>query len=597
MNIPLEMIAGMTEARFALMLLAVDPGLKGALIGGGPGRAKSLLARSFARLLAGMPFVEAPIAATPDRLVGGLDLERTLRTGRRSLAEGLIARSHGGFLYADSVNLADARWTRTVAAALNSGVLRIERDGFSAAPPAEFALIGTYDPGDGDIDSQLADSVAMHVIEEAPPALSERLQVLSLAARRETGPSRIAGDDGGLRNRIDRARSRLPRVTVAPEQYRELSAAALRLGVEGHRAEIFAVRVARAHAALGDRDAIDERDIDAAVRLTLAPRARTRPDSSASSASGERPAPATAPNNQSRDDRRIPAQDAPAPDEALGTSPPANSPSRVAPSARRQRTRAQTLSWTRGRYVRADTRKAPKVALEATLLAAAISHGRSNNRRPGRALLARPSDLRYKQFRVDSGLLVIFAIDASGSMAVNRIHHAKGAALRLLQDAYRRRFSVAVVAFRGNSAETLLAPTRSASLAKRALDEALVGGGTPLAAGIRESLEIARRARLAGGPPALMVLVTDGCANVASRPDAREAVWEEIESLAVVARRDEVSALVIDTTKPLFSTGAAERLARSLGASYVRLPRAGDAAVYESVAAAGEMVRGRAAPA
>ena len=182
--------------------------------------------------------------------------------------------------------------------------------------------------------------------------------------------------------------------------------------------------------------------------------------------------------------------------------------------------------------------------------------------------------LRYKRLARKSGTLFILAIDASGSMALNRISQAKGAAIGLLKQSYIMRDRVAIVGFRGTSAEVLLSPSRSMLRARRALDSLAVGGGTPLSSGLRCSLDLAKRARFEGGEIVLL-LFTDGQANVAasgngnlSRGYRQLLIEREIACLGLELRKQRVSSVVIDTQNEFVANGAGRRLAESLGGTY-----------------------------
>jgi magnesium chelatase subunit D len=195
------------------------------------------------------------------------------------------------------------------------------------------------------------------------------------------------------------------------------------------------------------------------------------------------------------------------------------------------------------------------------------------------------SDLRFKQFKQKAGILIIFAVDASGSMAVNRISQAKGALMRLLEKAYLHRDLVALVGFRGDRADVLLPPSRSVELAKRAIDAMPVGGGTPLAAALESALALARRARHTGIRRTLLVLLTDGHANVAR---GREPIWHELEGLCGALQCEGVASVVVDTRNQVTSGGEARMLADLLGGRHVRLSHPGSDALYDTVAAAAE---------
>lgn len=557
---PFTAVAGMEKARQALALLAVDPGLKGVLIAGGPGSAKSLLARAFGGVFADAPFVEAPAGVTEDRLTGALDWEQAIAMGRRELTPGLLARAHGGVLFVDEINRMPREQSRHIAAALGEGCMRVERDGISAVLPAGFALVGTYDPAGGSVDAALQDPVGMHVTERGDASLAARMEIARRVEAFDRNPAAFAECHGrqmaALRARIAAARRRLPRVDASDELIGRLSQAALEAGIEGHRADIFAARLVRARAAWMGRDSADESDFEAALELVLLPRARARsPEAEPSTA------PASPGDAEGRDeDRLIPPADSAAPAGLLDFA---------APGRHAGKREQRHTAGTRGRYVRAtaDRPASPRVAVEATLRAAAPYQ---RLRGPaGTPIRIEASDLRYKRFEAQRGGLVIFVADASGSMALNRMSQAKGAAMRLLREAYRRRDRVALIGFRGSRAEVLLPPGRSTEAAVRALGNLPAGGGTPLAAGLSAALELARRGRECDDREPLLVVLTDGCANVSRGAGG---VWQELADVGAQVRSEGIASVVLDTSRRFVSAGEAARLARLLGGRHVALP-------------------------
>jgi magnesium chelatase subunit D len=611
---PFAAVTGMELSKRALLLLAVDLGLKGVLIAAAPGRAKSLLVRAY-RTIIGLdaPFLAVPPGVTEDRLLGGLDLERTLLVGAPRLAAGLLAQAHGGVLHAEEVNLLDRSTTRHMAGALNNGWVRIEREGLSRTLPSEFSFIGTYDPDEGDADRALVDSVGLHVRETGVLSAAERACVLDRVAAFDRDPAlfaeRYAAETALLKARVAAARSRLPDVEISLEERRCLSLAALRLGVEGHRSDIFAVRLARAHAALMDRSTVQDDDLQAAIQFVLAPRATALPQEPA----GARQALSQPTQLQARPQPRAPSSEAPPhPQAPPGETEPERTEELVLPAletphseelpeqprqptlrkggqaGRRSTGASEAVNWGRGRFVRAVAAQphGRKIALAATLRAAAARHTGTT---PFQVTV---EDLRFKQFRQKAGVLVIFAVDASGSMALNRMSQAKGALMRFLSKAYLHRDKVALIGFRGRRAEVLLPPTRSVELAKRALDALPVGGGTPLAAGLHAALDLAGRAGSIDVRRTLLVLVTDGGANV-PLGESRDALWPELVKVCAALRSDGVLSVVVDSSLFQMPGREAERLAELLGAQCVRLRRLDAQAVYGAAAALAETARSR----
>ena len=580
---PFVAVAGMEMAKRALLLLAVDPGLKGVLIEAGPGRAKSLLVRGFQALVSGQgtAVIDAPPGVTEDQLLGGLHLERTLVTGVRHAARGLLARAHGGFVYLDEANLVDQTPVRHLANALNNGMLRLEREGVSAEFQTSFAFIGTYDPAEGSVDGALAEGAALHVHEDGLLSAQQRADMLERVAAYNSAPlafcRKYAAESRLLRARIAAAKELLPRVKIGANDLRRLVHAAMWAGATSHRADLFAVRCAKASAALMKRRSVEEEDLILATRFVLSPRAAP-----AGAPAGEPPPVESdgesSPGERGEDlsfraiDCRIP--------EDLADVTHAGIASAAGQPGRRRNSAAATKSWERGRFVRAVAARpgARRIAIAATLVAAApfqIHRGSA----PG--IRIEEQDLRFKEFRQKAGVLTIFAVDSSGSMALTRMDQAKGALIRLLRKAYVYRDTVALISFRGDRAEVLLPPSRSVELAKRALDGLPVGGGTPLAAGLKAVLELATRKMDASRT--LMVLLTDGRANVG--------VPKELEQACAALRARRVASLVIDNRDRFAAGGETERLASLLGGRHVYLNRPSSESVYSIVAEATEGLR------
>ena len=665
LSYPFAAIVGMKAAKRALMLLAVDRNLRGVIIASGAGSDTSMLARSFAAMLAqldslspdpddyspGMkndskadfPLIDLPLNVTADRLLGGIDLERTIATGAKHHAAGLLAEADGGLLFAADINLLDANLTDHVAAAIDEGVVRLEREGMSAAHPARFRFVGTFDAEDGEVSPGLKDRVGIIVENTAEDSPEEIAEAVSRALRFEQEPrafvEEFVVETAALKHAIIDARGRLGEIKVTGSDVRRIAEASISLGVEGNRVDLFAVKTARANAALEGRDAITDDDIIAAIQLVLLPRATKIPgpedrkeeaDEPSASANEE---PARGDNEESaRDDGVEPnnnlqrestdagdaikraqkpveelvieAMDSPAPDGAFAL--PRDKAARGA-SGRRSRVQDRE----RGRYAGSDSRRSnnARLAIDATLRAAAPYQAARRDKqnasppasRKDKAVRLTRDDLRFKKFKRRSGILYIFAVDASGSMAVNRMAQAKGALTRLLQQAYLHRDKVAMISFRRSKAETVLAPTRSVELAKRVVDALPTGGATPIAAALVEAASLARLARAQGITQAVLLLFTDGRANVGLRSEraaetssTAESISEELRGIGAALAVEGITTVVIDTRPRFVSTGESRALADLIRARYLYLPRADSTAICEAVASVSEgMRRGR----
>jgi magnesium chelatase subunit D len=601
---PFAAVVGRDEAKRALLMLAVDPCLKGVLIAHGPSSAKSTLARSLGPLLGpDKPFVELPLNVSEERLLGGIDLEKSIKTGRSEYSPGLLHRASGGLLYVDEANLLDRTLAGHIAAALDEGFIRMEREGLSATTAASFIFVGTYNPAEGKVGMILSDRVGLIVEGEQESAVDERAEIVSRAIRFQQDSSgfneEFAADNAGLRAAIESARGRLPGISVPAEAIRRLALAALALGVEGNRADLFAARAARACAALDGRDALNEDDLIAAIKLVLLPRATRIP------APDEETGAEDASNEDDQHIREASESDAPRDDKSPALeelviqavdSHVSGDLFHVAKNRGRSTSgrRAETKDASRGRYVRSTSRKqgGSRIALDATLRAAApfqLSRRGRGDPNDKRAKITK-SDLRYKKFKRRSGILFIFAVDASGSMALNRMAQAKGALTRLLHQAYLHRDKVALISFRASEAKVLLPPTRSVEIAKRLVDAMPTGGATPMAAGLLKAMELARRSRTLETSQVMLALITDGRANVGlgnspleERRARASTIQDEIKQIGVALEAEGVSTVVIDTRSRFVSSGDAGALAASLAAQYLYLPRADSSTIYEAV--------------
>lgn len=599
-RLPLPGLVALDTPRLALLLLAVEPRLRGVAFAGPPGSGKSALLHGLHALLPHAPFEPLPIGADDEALLGGLDLEATLARGARVVRRGLLARADGGVLAAEDCNLLPEGTVNLLLGALDAGEVRIEREGLSLRHLCRLRLVATFDAAEGAPRAHLLDRVGLIVALPRPGAATARAEVV----RRHLSPpgDLWAEDLEMLRELVATAQGGLAEVQLGERQAREIAAAALAFGVQGHRADLFAQLAARASAALALRDRVEREDLALAVRLVLAPRATRHPDAAppdtppdtADAASAGAPPPG-------RDTGQTPPDTpAPPPEEdlqlgdevlaAIATDLPdvlAALPFRAARGGR-SGSRGST-EGRRGRHV-ASVPGGPRegrLDVIATLRAAArwqrlrphrqISDG--DGRRGGaRRLAIRAQDLRVKRFRDKAGALFLFAVDASGSMALNRMRQAKGAVHALLERAYVNRDRVALMSFRGQSADLLLPPTGSVELLRRAVDHIPTGGGTPIAAALVAALEVAQQARRRGLQNVVLVLLTDARANIGLKAD-RAGVEEELRQVARTVAATGLKSLVIDTQRSYLSQGTARKLAAWLDGQYLYLPGAEGAAI------------------
>ena len=639
-------VVGQTLGKRALLLLAVEPRLRGVLIAAPSGTGKRTLVGAFASLLGKLGpsvrdggLVRVPLGVTEDRLLGGLSFEAGAGGQQWRCRQGLLAEADKRVLYVDNVNLMQDSSLRAIANALDSGRVRVEREGVSASHAAGFILVGSYDPVGGHPGNMIQARVGLLVDGSPRPDLEERYQVLrrvlTLQPRDNGSMNDCFEADRATSGAVRQARRCRDRVRVPDRHLCQLISTASRLGLEGNRPDWFAMLAARANAALAGRSIVSEEDIEIAARLVLLPRAVRVDPKENSGANGERQptekgraeSPPHRDPGSASDDRVTSGEGARKEIDPLPGEFPAEMTSHL-PSARaalgRPGRSTDNRVSSRGRTFRTspqpDQRRS--IALEATLRSAApwqlwrrqqrVAGNDRRRDRPSRRedaissqsdsrMVIDASDLRFHRFRGKVGLLFIFVVDASGSMAVNRMAQAKGAMARLLQQAYVHRDQVALVRFSGDGAETLLPPTRSVQRAKRLVDALPAGGATPLAAGLLQALGVARSARLRSSPQPVLLILTDGRANrPASRDPVRPglqaaAIQRELRLLGAEIGRDGLTAVVVDTRPAFLAGGEGEALADWIQARYLRLPRADKTALFRAVASLAEEVRGKGA--
>lgn len=589
--------AAWSDACLAAALFAVDPIGTGGLVvraQAGPVRDRWLsLLRSL--LTDDAPVRKVPLHTSDERLLGGLDLAATLRAGRPVAERGLLAEADGGVVLMAMAERLTSSTAARITAALDTGLVLLERDGLAHRLPARFGVVA--------LDEGLSDD------EQPPAGLLERLAIhLDLA---DIGLTDLATPGFGPRDTAA-GRARLGAIAVGRDTLAALCRACIVLGVRSERATILALRVARCHAALCGRTMVEEQDAAAAGRLVIAARATRVPVAEPQDAAdpgepdaGNEEQPSGASDSDAdtshgdgdgtRGDLVLAASAAAIPAKLLDRLRLDGSQGARSAAAGRAGARRRTL--VRGRPAgvkRGDPKRGARLNLLETLRAAAPWQRLRQSERDGDPVPARSrgrlqirrDDFRIHRLKQRGETATIFVVDASGSSALHRLAEAKGAIELLLADCYVRRDHVALVSFRGREAQILLPPTRSLVRAKRCLADLPGGGGTPLAAGLDAALALADAARRKGQTPSI-VLMTDGRANIArDGQSGRDRAREDALTAAELVSASAVPALLVDTSprrQPF-----AERLSRTMNARYLPLPHADARRLSSAVLSAGE---------
>ena len=649
---PFTAIVGQTPMKRALLLNAINPRIGGVLVRGKKGTAKSTAVRSLAALLPEVPvvpgcsyscqpdapqevcqwcrqagrtggsaarqvrIVDLPVGATEDRLVGSLDIEQAIKSGEKNFEPGLIAAAHRGILYIDEVNLLNDHLVDVLLDAAAMGRNYVEREGISVSHDAEFMLVGTMNPEEGDLRPQLLDRFGLAVEVDGVFEPAERREVVRRRMAFESAPFNFmdswAEAEQAERDRLLSSQRLLAEVIVPDDILELITDICAEYQVDGLRGDIVMYKTASTIAAYEGRTVVDVDDVREAALMALLHRQRRQPfqqphlvteqldnmledfqnqqrDREPSADSDSRNEDLPDDSDREPDPPEEDGEDSP--DSGLGDEwfevgdPYAVQNLQVQPPDRRARRssgrRVTTVSGTSvGRYVGARVPEGPAsdLALDATLRAAAPHQQsrRTSVESDTSALLVEPWDVREKVRETHTGSLILFVVDASGSMgAQRRMVAVKGAVMSLLLDAYQRRDRVGLIAFRGTGAELLLPPTSSVEMAQWCLQEMPTGGRTPLARALYVAMETLETERLKDRDVLpLLVLLSDGRANVSLAGDQLTQLAAgdvEVQNLGRTISDAKIPAVVVDTEQDFIKLGLAQGIADSMSARCIKL--------------------------
>jgi magnesium chelatase subunit D len=680
---PLAAVVGQEAIKTALLLCGVNPKIGGVVISGSRGTAKSVMARAIHKLLPPIevikgnqfnsepasgeydsfleeqlrngeltmdsletevvpaPFVQVPLDVLEDRLLGAVDVEKSVKTGNTIFEPGLLAKAHRGVLYVDDINLLDESISNLLLEALSTGTVTVEREGLSVRHPCRPLLIATFNPEENELRPHLMDRIGICLSADAVPLNEEeRLEAVNRALDFANSPQAVEEQFSEvteeMKTSVIFAREYLKNMKAAPAQIKYLCEEAIRSGVQGNRGELFAIEVARAAAALSGNDRVEADDLQTGVKLCIAPRGTEiqLPPDDLEEMMAPPPPPPPPPNMEDEEEKEEEeaeqeeqeeqeTDEAPAvPEEfmfdveGVALDPDVMKFATKAKSGR-SGSRGLIFSEERGRYIKPILPKGRvrKLAVDATMRTAAPYQARRRERAAeakgvpvsefaGRVFIE-GGDVRAKKMARKAGSLVVFVVDASGSMALNRMNAAKGAAINLLGEAYQSRDKICLISFQGDFAQVLLPPTRSIAMAKNRLERMPCGGGSPLAHALNQAAQVGMTSQKTGDVgEVLVVCISDGRANVPLAV-ATDGVTVEEAGVDKAGLKEEVmntakmlgslpnfKLLMLDTENKFVSTGLAKEIAQAAQGKYHYIPKGGANAVTNVASAAIADLRG-----
>ena len=589
-------------------LLVINPhGLGGVILRArsGPVRDRWLTYLNTIAQLGGMrlPLRKMPLGISDENLIGGIDLDQTLRTGKAVLRQGLLAQCDQQLLLMPMAERVEVGAVAKVVSALDNGFISIERDGQSRRIESHFGVVA-LDEGIED-DEHPNEKIRQRV------AFLLNLDILGWRDLPETDDDFVPDADS-----LQDTRKNFSKITVSEDSLNALVGVAEQLGVTSIRALSLAINTAKCLAAIDKDDEVTSMHLQRAIALVLSPRAtripqsappeeEEQPENEQDQVDQEPPPPPPDPTEDQEQEDQEPESNTETPQaledeilEAAQAAIPADILARLAdladpktPKGMGGKAGAVKVGRIRGRPLGnmpgmpeggktlsiIDTLRAA-VPWQRVRRAEMLAAGKTI---PAGKIVIRKEDFRIKRYQERTQTLTMFIVDASGSSAMHRLAEAKGAVELLLAECYIRRDQVAVMSFRGSAAELILAPTRSLVKAKRALSGLPGGGGTPLSRAIDESFEIASVSMRKGLTPAL-VFLTDGRANIAKDGSpGRSKAMEDAQQSARAASYYSFKSLWIDTSAQARDEGKA--LAALLGSMYLPLPNAGANEVSQAI--------------
>ena len=612
---PFSAIVGQEMMKEALLLNVIDPTIGGVLIRGKKGSAKSTACRALKSLFGKeVPFITLPLSATEDMIVGSIDFQEVLKSGRKEVSYGILNKVNNGILYIDEVNLLNSHLVELLLDAASFGINRIEREGISFEHASKFILIGTMNPEEGEVSPQFLDRFGLSVSIDNELNIDNRVLILQRREEFDKDPdafiSHFRSEEKRLAEKLKESKILVKQIIMTDDHRKLVTEIVLKNNCAGHRAEIIMSKTARAICTFENRDTVTIEDIQKAAAFVLPHRTREQkePETNPSRPSDKKENNKQDNKNQERnkdnsrssnnggednnennatdqESNKNNSSDLSAPPSGISSQSEINFETGELFNSRKLNSKKDRIfrkgsgrrSHTKtkqkvGRYVKSIMyRQDNDIALDATLRAAAL-HQKDRGRNKNDKIIIKDCDIRSKSRKKKTGNFILFVVDASGSMgAYRRMVETKGAVMSLLMDAYQKRDKVGLIAFRRDKAECLVFPASSIELAGKQLQNLATGGKTPLTSALEltgNMLQTAFAKDKTVRP--IVIFISDGKTNISNYgSDPLEEAFRYAVKLS-----DEFPAkyVVIDTeSNNGIKLGLAKNIARRLNAEYYQI--------------------------
>jgi len=574
---PFSAIVGQDNIKTALILNAINPSIGGVLIKGDKGTGKTTAVRALAdllppiRIVKGCPFncdpddtdslcqecrigeiqvtekkmrvVELPLGSTEDRVVGSINIEKALKEGLKSLEPGILADANRNILYVDEINLLDDNLVDVLLDAAAYGVNIVEREGISVTHPANFILVGTMNPAEGELRPQLSDRIGLHISVHSIMELEDRVEIMERREEFESNPTtfryKFRNEQDEIQHKIIKARRILKEVKISRDLLQVIAKICIDMGVDGHRADIAILKTAKTIAAYNNRDKVNNEDVSEAALLVLGERfQKTSYDQDKIKKKVEQAVSEVSKDKKEQNEETGTSEDKQVQNKKTGNPEMGDAKKRgmklktlekedelveadeeeadikkllkmKGKKKRRLYGKRVNSQTEKGRYIKSKIPggNTTDIAIDATIRAAALGSKGS--------IKVESSDIRQKVRKHGAKASIALIVDISGSMfSEKKTNRVKGILNRIIEDTNRHQDKLIVIGFKGEEAEIIIPTTRRASSFQEQVDNIRVGGTTPLASGLKKGFEFLKKEKARDEYVPMMIILTDGMPNI-----------------------------------------------------------------------------------